>query len=90
MKKQFSEKERKIVLRALKLSNGELWDEYWDDEYDELLDWHLDMETLEKGSVRNSYGELVQIDPYLKRKILQEALYQLWEKGELEREGRRA
>jgi len=80
----FSSEEKSLILRALRLSNGALWDEYWDDEREELLDWHLDLESLKGGFVWNSYEEPVQIDPYLRRKILREALLQLWNSREIE------
>ncbi len=80
----FSEKELDLILRAIRLSDGALWDEYWDNEREELLDWTLDLESLKGRFVWNSYEEPVQIDPYLKRKILQEALLALWNSGEIE------
>ncbi len=81
--KLFSEKDLELIQEAIKASEGSLWDEFWDNEMEELLDWYLTPELLAKGVVENSYGEEVRIDPYLRRRILQEALLCLWEMGNL-------
>ena len=80
----FSPEEEKIIRRALKVSDGALWDEFWDSEREELLDWHLDLGSLKGRFVWNSYEEPVPINAYLRRKILQEALLTLWNAGEIE------